>query len=233
MRLTTVLYSAATVATTSALMIGTPTVNRGQKRGSEAGKLSVGSVTVTPQLESEYNGDGMDPWSWPTTLNRFASAAGCEHIGEPCYKARRDLEFAAITHKRATKEAAAIANRNPEPEAEADPQHRFCYRPGEPCYKVKRAAEAAAAAMAAPEPVPEAKHRFCYRPGEPCYKARRDELELAAKINKAARDAVAPATVEGAKQVLEARAALAVAHAEAQPAASAGKFRSCCPITII
>jgi len=55
----------------------------------------------------------------------------CYRPGEPCSKTKRAAEALA----------AAIAEPNAQPDAEADPVHHFCYRPGEPCSKHKRALE--------------------------------------------------------------------------------------------
>ena len=82
--------------------------------------------------------------------------------------------------------AVAAAEAAPAPNAAAE-ANRFCQRRGEVCSKLKRAADAAAEALALPEPSADAlpAHHFCYRPGEVCSKAKRDALALAEAVAEA------------------------------------------------
>lgn len=92
--------------------------------------------------------------------------------------------------------ASVDAVASPGPDAEAI--QRFCHRPGQGCSKLKRAAEAAAEALAVPEPAAEAEaepwRRFCHRPGQGCSKAKRAAEALADAIADA--NAVANAEPE-------------------------------------
>lgn len=80
------------------------------------------------------------------------------------------------------------ATASPNAEADAAPG-RFCHLPGQGCWKLKRAADAAAEALAAPEPHagPEAEpwRRFCHLPGQGCWKAKRSADALANAVAKA------------------------------------------------